>query len=47
MEVEAIFFGIAAAFWVAVWAMSPSKGAGASKGKATPLVQNTPRSGGL
>lgn len=44
--VEAIFFGIAAAFWVAVWAMSPSKGAGASKGKADPLEQQGTQRGG-
>lgn len=42
---DAIAFGIALAFVVVVWAMSPSKGDSSSKGKAAPLDRTHTRRG--
>lgn len=44
--VEAVFFGIAAAVVVAVWAMHPSIGDEADKGKDAPLDQQGTHKGG-
>lgn len=42
---EAIFAGIALAFWVAVWAIRPSKGDSGLKGKEPPLDRTPTRKG--
>ena len=43
--VDAVFAGIALAFWAAVWAMRPSKGAEPYSDKDAPLDRTPARKG--